>query len=167
MKVKSLILEKQSNSTKSHYALAAANIRRELKYNFPKTRFSVKSSSYSGGSSIKVYWVDGENSKLIDSIIDKYQYGHFDGMIDSYENTKNFNSEFGEAKYIFSNRNYSHNAYIEAVKNAVLMDGEELGLLYHNKEAVGFDTMEIECSERAYLKMRDRDYNTDPIKETK
>lgn len=165
--MKKLVFEKQSNSSKSSHALAAANIRKELKYNFPNTKFRVKTHSYSGGSSINVYWVDGEISKQIDNIINKYQYGHFNGMLDIYEDNKNFNDENGEAKYIFSNRKYSHNVYMDAVKNAVLMDGETLELLYDDLEAVGFDTLEIECSERAYLTMSKRDYNTDPVKEMK
>lgn len=57
-------------------------IRQSLKAAFPGVKFSVKSESYSGGSSVNVYWVDGPSKGAVDDVIGAYQAGRFDGMID-------------------------------------------------------------------------------------
>jgi len=68
--------------TISTHAAAAAAIRRDLKAAFPSVTFTVRSSSFSGGDSVDVGWIDGPSSTSINAIIGTYQYGHFDGMID-------------------------------------------------------------------------------------
>jgi hypothetical protein len=68
-------------------AETAKLIRAQLKKNFPKTRFSVKSKTYSGGASITIHWTDGPTSKLVESVTSAYAGGGFDGMIDmAYSN---------------------------------------------------------------------------------
>ena len=57
-------------------------IRAALKKHFPKTKFSVRSSTYSGGASITVKWTDGPTAKLVESITSAYSGKGFDGMID-------------------------------------------------------------------------------------
>jgi len=57
-------------------------IRNVLAAMFPATKFRVSYSSYSGGSSIDVYWTDGPTSKQIDPILDAFSGADFDGMID-------------------------------------------------------------------------------------
>ena len=71
----------------SPHALAAKAIRSELKKAYPTTKFSVTSQSYSGGNSVHVEWIDGPTSFEVGEIAYKYQYGHFNGMEDSYEDT--------------------------------------------------------------------------------
>lgn len=71
----------------SEAALSAKAIKAELKANFPKIKFSVSSSRYSGGNSVYVEWENGPTSENVDNIVKKYQYGKFDGMTDSYEYT--------------------------------------------------------------------------------
>ncbi len=66
----------------SGVALTAAKIRQELKQVFPSVAFSVRSSSYSMGNSIRVTWTDGPVDNLVDFVIDKYEYGTFDAMTD-------------------------------------------------------------------------------------
>ncbi len=61
---------------------AAKMIRAELKTHFPGIKFSVKSSSYSGGASIAIGWTDGPTEKAVDTIVGKYEGKTFDGMID-------------------------------------------------------------------------------------
>lgn len=57
-------------------------IRAALKKDFPKVKFSVRSSSYSGGSSITVRWVDGPTTKMVERITNQFRGANFDGMID-------------------------------------------------------------------------------------
>ena len=96
--------------------VAAKNIRIELKAKFAGVKFSVRSERYSGGDSINVGWTDGPTAKAVDEIIKKYQGGSFNGMIDLYEynSDSSFNKRHGDAKYIFSNRDYS-DALVEKV----------------------------------------------------
>lgn len=57
-------------------------IRAALKRSFPRTKFSVRSRSYSGGSSIDIGWEDGPAARLVEHIVGQFQGGRFDGMID-------------------------------------------------------------------------------------
>lgn len=60
----------------------AKMIRETLKAAFPKTKFSVRSRSYSGGSSIHTSWTDGPAEGQIQSILDRFEGRGFDGMTD-------------------------------------------------------------------------------------
>lgn len=60
-------------------------IRRELKANFPDIKFSVRTDSYSGGSSIRIKWTDGPPTAEVESLVSRYKAGWFDGMTDCYE----------------------------------------------------------------------------------
>lgn len=71
--------------TLSSQAQAAKAIRAELKVAFKGVKFSVTSESYSMGDSVSVSWTNGPSRAEVDAITDKYQEGHFNGMIDSYE----------------------------------------------------------------------------------
>lgn len=57
-------------------------IRAVLKAKFPGTKFSVRSSKYSGGSSIRIGWTDGPTAKLVDAYTQSFAGSKFDGMID-------------------------------------------------------------------------------------
>ncbi len=57
-------------------------VRSALKRKFPTTKFSMRSSKYSMGSSIDVYWRDGPTDKMVSEITGKYASSTFDGMID-------------------------------------------------------------------------------------
>lgn len=95
---------------------AAKNIRTELKAAFPGVKFTVRTKSYTGGDSINVGWVDGPLAKDVDAIVNKYKAGSFDGMTDSYTyETTPFTAVFGDAGYIFTNREYSDAAELEAI----------------------------------------------------
>ena len=92
----------------SSLTTAAKNVRIELKKAFPGVKFQVRTERYSGGNSLRVYWIDGPNSQQVDAIIDKYQAGSFDGMQDLYTYGNSvFTEIFGDAKYTFSVRSYS------------------------------------------------------------
>lgn len=88
-------------------------IRAELKAKFPGVKFSVKSSKYSGGSSIRVSWTDGPTTKLVDAVVQPFAGATFDGMTDSKDYiTGELDGEpvkFG-ADFIFAERGYSEAA---------------------------------------------------------
>lgn len=57
-------------------------VRAALKAAFPGEKFSVRSSSYSGGASIDISWTDGPFEKAVDQVANRYQGSDFDGMQD-------------------------------------------------------------------------------------
>ncbi|BCT69586.1 LPD29 domain-containing protein [Nitrosospira sp. NRS527] len=88
---------------------AAKNIRIELASAFPRIKFSVKSSRFAGGDSIRISWRDGPTDKQVDAIAGRYEAGKFDGMTDCYDYRKDhsWTAAFGDAKYISTHRQYS------------------------------------------------------------
>lgn len=91
---------------KTRAAEAAKAIKQELKKEFPAVKFSVKSQTYSGGSSVDVSWTDGPTTDEVDTILGKYEYGRFNGMEDMYEMT-NVRKDIPQAKYVMSHRTMS------------------------------------------------------------
>lgn len=57
-------------------------IRAALKRAFPGVKFTVRSSSYSGGASIRVGWQDGPADRMVQSVTGQFAGGGFDGSID-------------------------------------------------------------------------------------
>jgi len=104
----------------SSHAAAAAAIKTELSTIYPHVKFSVKSESFSMGDSVHVNWTDGPTSDEVDSIISKYQYGHFNSMDDMYEST-NRRADIPQSKYVSGSRSIS--AELEAI---LLPDAEKL-----------------------------------------
>lgn len=84
---------------KSTVAQCAAAIRAELKVAFPGTKFTVRSESFAGGNAVDIRYLDGPKREDVCSITDKYQYGSFDGMTDSY-NVDNKNENLPQAKFV-------------------------------------------------------------------
>jgi hypothetical protein len=93
-------------------------VRGKLKERFPGQKFSVRSSRYSGGSSIDVSWVDGPTTKQINALIGHYKGASFDGMIDlkSYHNsTDETGAEVHYSNdYIFAQRELSKESKLYA-----------------------------------------------------
>lgn len=61
---------------------AAKCLRTTLAKKFPGVKFSVKISRYSGGSSIRVSWIDGPTAKQVEAYANAFEGKGFDGMID-------------------------------------------------------------------------------------
>jgi len=100
--------------------IGAKNIRNDLKKHFPGIKFSVKGSSFSGGNSINVDWVDGPTNDEVNELIKKYQKGSFNGMEDIYEyDSSCFNVVFGGAKYVMGQRSISKEVIIKVAKEWV------------------------------------------------
>jgi len=86
---------------KTEQAQAAAMIRKELKNNGIKA--SVTSASGSMTSSVRVQLADlvaPWTLQAIENFCNKFQMGHFDGMIDLYEYS-NTNDNLPQAKFVF------------------------------------------------------------------
>ena len=110
-------LELKEFSNKSNHALAAKNIKTELKRIYPNTKFTVKSDSYSGGNSVHIDWTNGATSEMVNKIVDKYQEGDFNGMEDIYEyNSSAFNNIFGGVKYVIAQRHITNDKHVETAK---------------------------------------------------
>lgn len=112
--------------------VAAKNIRKELKKAFPGVKFAVRCDQYSGGNSIKIRYLDGPKGDDVEAIVNKYEFGKFDGMVDMYEFSDNaFADLFGGTYYVFVNREYSQAAVERAIANVVAK--------YGDKDVVGYD----------------------------
>jgi len=102
---------------------AAKEIKQLLKKIYPSIKFSVKSDIFAGGDSINVSWNLGPTQSRIQSLIEKYQEGSFDGMTDSYNYESTLvlreNGEIaklGGAKYVHAHREYRTQEEIDNYK---------------------------------------------------
>lgn len=110
----------------STHAATAKAIRLELKKAFPLIKFSVKSDSFAGGNSVSVSWINGPSRSQIHKIVDKYQYGHFDGMRDLYEMT-NSREDIPQVKYVQVSREIT-----EEVKQEIFLKLRETHVGWEN-----------------------------------
>ena len=111
-------LTQVAGSGKSSHAIGAKNLKIELGRAFPKTKFYIKSQSYSGGDSIRVGWTDGPTQEEVEKVSSKYQEGSFDGMEDiyNYDHSNVWPDVFGGAKYVNESRTESQELIIKAAK---------------------------------------------------
>ena len=70
-------------------AETAKLIRAELRRCYPGVKFSVRSSTYAGGASIRVEWTDGPTDEAVTGTARVFAGARFDGMVDlkSYVST--------------------------------------------------------------------------------
>lgn len=73
-----------STATTEHISAVdtAKLVRKALRRRFPGVRFSVRTSTYSGGASVRVGWTDGPTSWDVDAVVKPYAGAGFDGSID-------------------------------------------------------------------------------------
>lgn len=98
-----------TNTIYERPAETAKKIRKVLKEQFPGVKFSVRSSSYSMGSSIDVRWTDGPMEEEVAPVVDRFSSASFDGYNDS-EKLHGYEWEgkhYSGAKYIFAQRTLS------------------------------------------------------------
>lgn len=105
-------------------------IRAALKESFPTVKFSVTSSSYAGGASINVRYVDGPTQKQVEQVVKIFEGSYFDGMQDykgqNYANLDGQEVKFG-ADFVFVNRKISNDLMLGAVcavQNEYQLDNE-------------------------------------------
>jgi hypothetical protein len=84
----------------------AKEIRRTLKKQFPLTKFSVRSKSYSMGSSINVSWLDGPTSQEVKEITKSKKQVSYDSCGEILS---------GGNQFVFCDRDYSEPVYRSAV----------------------------------------------------
>lgn len=93
-------------------------VRQALKESFPGIKFSVRTSTYSGGASIRVGWTDGPNAAQVEAVVSVFEGSYFDGMQD-YKGSLRYlvdgvQTSFG-ADYIFCERANSDAAVQRAI----------------------------------------------------
>lgn len=117
----------------------AKKIRKALKKEFPGVKFSVKSSTYSMGSSVNINWEDGPFQADVQKIADRYQSARFDGMVDM-ETTHGYKDPedgkiYSGAKYIFASRNLSpeYREQLEAIAEDMFQEFSKHDLDYLRK----------------------------------
>jgi len=119
-------------------------IRQALRESFPDVKFSVRSSTYSGGASIRIYWTDGPNSAQVDAVAQRFSGSYFDGGIDykgcKYHALDGQPVRFG-ADFIFTERAHSDAAVLWAARHVVrkylgeeLLNGEDIVSAYRKGE---------------------------------
>lgn len=109
--------------TLSPHAIAAKALRAELKAAFPDAKFSVRARTASLMSAIDVKWTDGPTTAAVKAVADKYQYGHFDGMDDSYHMSNPRGDLPAQVKYVSVHRKIAEETW------ALVQDGlKALGL---------------------------------------
>lgn len=119
---------------KSVQAQTASMIRKELKTLLSSYKFSVKADSASMMTAVRISGIDIPNSiqEQVSQIAKKYQYGHFDGMTDSYEYS-NRNKNIPQVTYVTFYYDYS-----DEFKQAIL---DKLVKKYSIKENVSINGM--------------------------
>lgn len=135
--------KERNKGHKSSQAAAAAAIREELKEHSPDFKFSVRSDSFAGGDSVHISWTDGPTTTEVDNIVKKYQYGHFDGMNDMYENS-NRREDIPQSKYVSTHRTLSPeiiNKVEEMYKQVRAFTTEELNDYRDNPRQRGIELL--------------------------
>lgn len=100
----------------SAHAQCAKEIRQDLKKAFPGVKFSVRSDTFSMGNSVDVSWTDGPTDEAVSAIVRKYQYGHFDGMVDMYEYS-NKREDIAQVKFVQTHRTMSDEIRDKIIKS--------------------------------------------------
>lgn len=107
------LLEKIGNSSRTHAAVVAKNMRVELKASHPATKFSVRKTGY---DSITVTWTDGPTIDQVRDIIGKYKTGYYNMHDDIHESKSTpFTDIFGGVDYLNFSRDYSEELTQKAI----------------------------------------------------
>jgi hypothetical protein len=102
----------------STQAQAAKAIKAELKAAFPSISFSVRAESASMMTAVNISWTNGATTSEVKAITDKYQYGKFDGMTDSYDNNNKIEG-LPQVKFVSVSRQICDTAKAEILKLVV------------------------------------------------
>jgi len=88
---------------KTQSALCARDVKQLLKKEYPTIQFSIRSDNFANGNSVDISWNLGPTTDDIEKLVSKFQYGHFDGMIDMYEHS-NMRDDIPQAKFVMCQR---------------------------------------------------------------
>src|SRR5690348_891850 len=118
-------------------AETAKLVRASLKEAFPGVKFSVRSSSYAGGASIRASWIDGPTSAQVKTVTRVFEGGYFDGMIDykgsRYALLDGKPVKFG-ADFLFEERSNSDASVLAAFDSIV--DENWIGASYPARDEI-------------------------------
>jgi len=92
---------------KTQSANCANVIKKMLSEKYPNVKFSVTSDNFAGGNSVNIRWNLGPVDDEIEKLVNQFQYGHFDGMIDCYEYS-NTRKDIPQAKYVMCEREFKN-----------------------------------------------------------
>lgn len=99
----SLLLTSASESNNSK--LASKNIKKVLKAKFPKTKFSVRNSTY---SSIDVVWKDLPHQADVEALLKPFDIGYSESQSDYFTiHPTDFSDTYGGIQYLFCRQDYS------------------------------------------------------------
>lgn len=168
-----------SNTQYLTCAETAKLVRAALKESFPGVKFSVKSSTYAGGASINVSYIDGPTAAQVEAVAKVFQGAYFDGMTDykgsNYNNLDGQPVRFG-ADFVFVSRRFTAPILTSVVvdtcnyygfDNEILIDSgnQYFGAFVKSvgpnadSEARGFSTFDIE----RIIRQRAGEYSMDDV----
>lgn len=154
--------ECKANPKKSTAANTAAAIRKELKDKFPQIKFTVTSDNFANGNSVRIGWIDGPSSAMVEEITGKYQYGHFDGMTDMYENT-NSREDIPQAKYVSTNRTRSEEATAQIVAKLGYTDADDWKRNGPMNQEIYIEFCKMDLTPKAEVKETKEAVNYEPV----
>lgn len=145
-------LQVQKKREPTMAAQTAKAIRKELKEQFPNTKFSVRAENFSGGNAVDIEWIDKQTSDEVDTVVKKYQYGNFNGMIDCYE-YNNKNESIPQVRFVQVQRKISDET-MEKVRLEISKDyGIDLQMnqWYSQFDCYGNDLLWREVHKKSFL----------------
>jgi hypothetical protein len=147
----------------TEYANAAKAIRKTLKQHFPNTVFRVTSKGYSGGDHVRIEWNDGPTDADVSALVNRYEYGSFDGQTDMY-NVTNHRDDIPQTKYLHTNRHASPEALQAIVDEVNRLYGFALTVRTSDYDGTGSIVRADWDEERiAYKKFQETSYEQDAI----
>lgn len=94
----------------------AKHLRGVLGQRFPAQKFSVRSKSYSGGSSITIHWTDGPTRGAVEAAVNPFEGAGFDASQDlQYSKNVTVNGKKVLTSFIFCERALSAGALAKVV----------------------------------------------------
>ena len=81
-----------------------------LKKAFPAIKFSVRTPHY---NCVRVSWGNGPTVEAVESLVNQFEAGHFDGMTDCYEYS-NRRDDIPQVGYLFCDREIDADIYQKA-----------------------------------------------------
>lgn len=130
-----------ATKTLTQSAQTAKLIRAELKKEFPTIKFNIRSRNFSMGDAVDIFWNLGPTTDEVNAFTNKYQYGHFDGMTDTYEHSNSID-DMPQAKFVHTERHYRSDEEVAQYKiNEKLKWNDPLRIDMYKEEKTLYHTM--------------------------
>lgn len=139
--------------TLSPAAEASKLIRKDLKKKYPKIKFSVRCQNYSMGDNVDVNYTNGVPSEEINTLLAKYQYGHFNSMEDIYEHSNRIEG-LPQTKHLFVRREVDPEMKQQVKKEVA----EKWGIEDINNEQEWFDKTGLWSDQRIFDELQKRTF---------